>query len=112
MDAPKTIREQLMRRTSGAPLSAAVAGIAVAAMGMGGFLALGRHRSAHSPDIPVALFVAGGVLFVVLLMALSVYANRRRAKCPKCGSDLGPFAYLMQDTPRSKKINFCPYCAA
>lgn len=111
MDAPRTIRDQITRQTRGLPLRAAAAVFPVAAIGMGAFLALGRQRSAHSPDVPVAMLVAAGVLFVVMLMALSVYAKRQRAKCPKCGTDLGVLVYLMRDTPQRKSIKFCPYCA-
>ena len=110
MEAPRTIRDAIQRQTR-LPQAAAAAGFALIAFGTGAVLALHRSRSTHFPGIPVAMLVAGSVLFVVMLMALSVYGRRQRVNCPKCGADLGVFVYQMQDTSRTKRINFCPYCA-
>src|SRR5579862_711163 len=108
MDAPRTIREAIQRQ--GPKRIAPITGFVIAALGMAAFVLAG-HRTGHSASFPVVPLVVAGVLLVLMVVGLRTSAKSLRTKCPKCGNDLGVLVYLMQDTPRSKKINFCPYCA-
>lgn len=53
------------------------------------------------------------VLGLALVFAISIILKMRvirRVTCPKCKGPLGAFSSAMTDSPRVKKINFCPYC--
>jgi hypothetical protein len=112
MDPQRTIRDEITRSAGSQKwLAALPAAIAVSAAGVGMFVATMRRRGVGGLPPGLVIALALGVMLVVVLMGLIITSRRARgSQCPKCGSQLSLFAYLMKDTPRMKKINFCPFC--
>ena len=105
MDAPKTIRDEITRRSRVPRWISIAAGVGFAAV----YIAL-RSNALGLPAHTARVSSLGALILFVIATTLGTRLLRKAA-CPKCQSPLGAFAYFMTDTPKRKKINFCPYCA-
>jgi len=104
MDVPKTIRDSIQQSSRWPKWIGICAGISVGIIG-------GLLRTTRAIPANIRPFLALGILLVFVIALVFSKRLGKGVTCPKCAAPLGAFAFMMQDTSKRKKINFCPYCA-
>jgi hypothetical protein len=109
MDTQKTIRDEITRKSVSQRWLAVAPAVGMGVIGL--FVAAMRSRAFHTHPHGLVMLLPAGLMLLLALAGLIIVSRRASSlQCPKCSSPLSVFGYLMKDTPRMKKINFCPWC--